>query len=127
MSLLKNVYFKDTFDKFFGTSVKSMARSTDPETSHEAARDASKKAPNHRFVALQAFSEHGPMTDYELADKTGLQQNSIGKRRKDCQDMGLIDFFMVDGEKVRRKTPSGSNAYVWQITELGKKFLETIK
>jgi hypothetical protein len=127
MSLLTSVYFKDTFDKVFGTSIKSMARRNDPETSHEAARDASKKAPNHRLIALQALSEHGPMTDYELAEKTGLQQNSIGKRRKDCQDIGLVDFFMLDGEKERRKTPSGSSAYVWQITELGQNFLEAIK
>ena len=127
MSLLTSVYFKDTFDKIFGTSIKSMARRNDLDTSHEAARDASKKAPNHRLIALQALFEHGPMTDYELAEKTGLQQNSIGKRRKDCQDIGLVDFFMLDGEKERRKTPSGSSAYVWQITELGKKFLETIK
>jgi transcription initiation factor IIE alpha subunit len=127
MSLLTSVYFKDTFDKVFGTSIKSMARRNDLETSYEAARDASKKAPNHRLIALQALSEHGPMTDYELAEKTGLQQNSIGKRRKDCQDIGLVDFFMLDGEKERRKTPSGSSAYVWQITELGQKFLETIK
>jgi len=127
MSLLTNLYFKDTFNKVFGTSVKSMARSTDPETSHEAARDASKKAPNHRLIALQALSEHGPMTDFELANKTGLQQTSIGKRRKDCQDVGLVDFFMIDGEKERRQTPSGSSAYVWQITELGKKFLEVTK
>ena len=127
MSLLTSVYFKDTFDKIFGTSIKSMARRNDLDTSHEAARDASKKAPNHRLIALQALSEHGPMTDYELAEKTGLQQNSIGKRRKDCQDIGLVDFFMLDGEKERRKTPSGSSAYVWQITELGKKFLEVIK
>ena len=127
MSLLTSVYFKDTFDKVFGTSIKSMARRNDLDTSYEAARDASKKAPNHRLIALHAFSEHGPMTDYELAEKTGLQQNSIGKRRKDCQDIGLVDFFMIDGEKERRKTPSGSSAYVWQITNQGREFLEAIK
>jgi hypothetical protein len=127
MSLLTNLYFKDTFDKVFGTSIKSMARRNDLETSYEAARDASKGAPNHRLRALYALSAHGPMTDFELADKTNLQQNSIGKRRKDCQDLGLIDFFLVDGEKQRRKTPSGSSAYVWQITELGQKLLATIK
>jgi len=104
-----------------------MARSTDPETSHEAARDASKKAPNHRLIALQALSDYGPMTDYELADKTGLQQNSIGKRRKDCQDVGLVDFYSPNGEKERRQTPSGSSAYVWQITNQGREFLEAIK
>jgi predicted transcriptional regulator len=96
-------------------------------TSHEAAAKASIKAPNHRIVALKAFVEHGPMTDFQLAEKTGLQQTSIGKRRKDCQDAGLIDFYMPNGEKERRQTPSGSSACVWQITELGYKFLKEIK
>jgi hypothetical protein len=127
MKPLTELYFKDTFHKVFGTSIKSMVRRTDLETSHEAARDASANAPNHRLRALYALSGHGPMTDFELADKTNLQQNSIGKRRKDCQDLGLIDFFIVDGEKQRRKTPSGSSAYVWQITELGQQFLESTK
>ena len=127
MTLLTELYFKDAFDKVFGRSIKSMVRRTNLETSHEAARNASEHAPNHRLRALNALYEHGPMTDFELADKTNLQQNSIGKRRKDCQDIGLIDFFIVDGEKQRRKTPSGSSAYVWQITELGQQFLESTK
>ena len=59
MSLLTNVYFKDTFDKVFGTSTKSMARRNDLDTSHEAARDASKKAPNHRLIALHPFLNMG--------------------------------------------------------------------
>jgi transcription initiation factor IIE alpha subunit len=127
MSLLTDIYFKETFNTVFGKSIKSMVRRTDPETSYDAAVDASKNVGNHRVIALQTLLEHGAMTDFELAEKTGLQQTSIGKRRKDCQDIGLVDYFIVDGEKQRRKTPSGSSAYVWQITELGKKFLETTK
>jgi len=118
---------KSAFEKVFGTSTKTMVRPTDPVTSFEAAVNTSQKAPNHRLIALQALLQHGPMTDFELAEKTALQQTSIGKRRKDCQDAGLVDFYMLGGEKERRKTPSGSSAYVWQITELGKQFLETQK
>ena len=49
------------------------ARLTDPLTSHMAAIDARFKANNHRRTALLALLEHGNLTDYELADKTGLQ------------------------------------------------------
>lgn len=118
---------KSAIEKVFGTNTKTMVRSTDPLTSYQAAIDTSQKAPNHRLLALHALLQYGPMTDFELADRTGLQQTSIGKRRKDCQELGLVDFYMPMGEKERRKTPSGSSAYVWQITELGYKFLETIK
>ena len=118
---------KSAFEKIFGTSTKTMVRSTDPVTSFEAAVNTSYKSPNHRLIALQALLTHGPMTDFQLAEKTGLQQTSIGKRRKDCQDARLVDFYMPGGEKERRQTPSGSSAYVWQITDLGKKFLETTK
>lgn len=118
---------KSAFEKVFETSTRTMVASGDLATSHEAAVIASIKAPNHRIIALKAFVEHGPMTDFQLAEKTGLQQTSIGKRRKDCQDVGLVDFYRPNGEKEKRQTPSGSSAYVWQITELGYKFLEEIK
>jgi DNA-binding transcriptional ArsR family regulator len=105
-----------------------MVSPTDLETSHEAAVDASFKASKHRLMALKALLEVGPMTDYQLASATGLQQNSIGKRRKDCQDAGLVTFFLDENsEKVRRKTPSGSSAFVWEITEEGRNFMNSIK
>jgi len=101
-----------------------LARNTDPETSFEAARDASFKASAHRMLALQALSQ-GAMTDFELADVTRLQQNSIGKRRKDCQDAGLVTVLKdSDGNNVKRPAPSGSKALVWTLTEKGKKFLQ---
>ena len=116
------------FESIFGTNLKTMVSPTDLETSHEAAVDASFKASKHRLMALKALLEVGPMTDYQLASATGLQQNSIGKRRKDCQDAGLVTFFLdKNGEKVRRKTPSGSSAFVWEITEEGRNFMNSIK
>jgi hypothetical protein len=39
----------------------------------------------------------------------------------------LVDFYSPNGEKERRQTPSGSSAYVWQITNQGREFLEAIK
>ena len=104
-----------------------LARNSDPSTSYEAARDASFKASAHRVKALQALFDFGPMTDFELADVTGLQQNSIGKRRKDCQDAGLVDVLTdEDGLKVKRPAPSGSNALVWSLTQAGRDFIKNL-
>ena len=98
-----------------------VARVTDPETSHLAAVDATMTATRGRFLALTTLYLHGPLTDFELADHTGLQQNSIGKRRLDCQRVGLVKkHWDGDGKPVRRNAPSGSSAQVWTLTEAGK-------
>jgi hypothetical protein len=88
----------------------AMFRGSDPDTSVQAAWAASLKSGTARRIALQALvdSEDG-LTDFELADITGYQQNSIGKRRTELRDMGIV----VDSGK-RRKTPSGSSAIVWR-------------
>ena len=104
-----------------------LARNSDPVTSFEAARDASFKASEHRIKALLALHEYGPMTDFELADVTGLQQNSIGKRRKDCQDAGFVDFLRdEDGVKVKRPAPSGSKALVWKLSIAGEEYVNNL-
>jgi hypothetical protein len=103
-----------------------LVRNSDPITSFEAARDASFKASAHRIKAMEALLRYGAMTDFELADATRLQQNSIGKRRKDCQDAGLVEQLKdEDGLAVKRKTPSGSNALVWTLTKEGLEWLES--
>ena len=100
------------------------ARNNDYETSHAAAVDASFRASEHRLLALRTLNRFGPLTDYELSARTGLQQNSIGKRRKDCQDAGLVDVYCnANGEKVKRPAPSGSKALVWTITAEGISFI----
>lgn len=85
------------------------SRHTDPDTSHQAADDARAGAENGRALALSTLiGNPGGLTDHELAAITGLQHNSIGKRRCDLRDLGLV----VDSG-LRRKAPSGSNAIVW--------------
>jgi hypothetical protein len=98
------------------------ARKTDPDTSHEAAKDATFKASKHRTLALFTLYDHGPMTDYELAAVTGLQQNSIGKRRGECMRVGLVRKFVVGGEEQKRPAPSGSMSQVWTLTPRGEKY-----
>lgn len=90
------------------------ARTTDPWTSHEAARRAKPKAETNRALALKALRAAGPagLTDFQLAEVTGVQQTSIGKRRGELVKAGLVE--KVPG--VRRPSPSGSPAQVWRAT-----------
>jgi hypothetical protein len=119
MKTFEDAYTRDLFSE-------PLARRTDPVTSHEAAHRASFRASAHRVMAMEALFKHGSLTDFELADVTGLQQTSIGKRRKDCQDAGFIDRLKdKEGLTVKRKTPSGSNAIVWNLTKEGMEWLES--
>lgn len=88
------------------------ARRTDPDTSHDAA--GALDGARDRERALLALAEHGPMTDFELGDAIARQQTSAGKRRHELQAEGL-----VEPTTMRRETPSGSTARVWQLTAAG--------
>ena len=105
-----------------------LARNNDPETSHEAAANASFRASAHRLLAMRTLDRSGALTDYELAARTGLQQNSIGKRRKDCQDAGMVERLLdADGNSIKRPAPSGSKALVWTLTEKGRLYLRELE
>jgi hypothetical protein len=91
------------------------SRRTDPETSHQAADRHPALRRTDRRDALIAHADHpAGLTDYELADLIGRQQNSAGKRRGELRDLGLIE----QTDK-RRPAPSGSPAIVWRITQSG--------
>lgn len=89
---------------------RPVARRTDPETSHQAAAIAELKAVGNRALALSTLRAHpAGLTDFELAELTGLQQNSVGKRRGELRDAGLVED---SGE--RRPSTTGSPAIVWR-------------
>lgn len=99
-------------------------RRTDPETSAMAAADASMKASHGRLLVLINLNGRA-MTDFELADATGWSQTSIGKRRGECVEHGLVEVALDGrGETVKRPAPSGSMARVWQITAAGRAFID---
>ena len=84
---------------------------------HPTSIDAS-KIPRHtdRALVLDAHQQHpGGLTDFELAELLGRQQTSVGKRRGELVNAGLII-----ATTRRRKSPSGSPAIVWQITPAGR-------
>ena len=101
-----------------------MSRGTDPETSHEAAAFAKFRSSKHRRMALLSLYKYGSLTDFELADITGLQQNSIGKRRCDCMRAGLVTVLLNGVGKVKRRTPSGASALVWTLTPKGIEYVQ---
>lgn len=94
-------------------------RKDDWDTSVAAAEDATPGAGPGRSKVLVCLLE-GPATDYDLAAKTGMQQNSIGKRRGDCCRMGLVEPYEIDGVPAKRPAPSGSLCRMWVLTELGR-------
>ncbi len=87
------------------------ARTTDPETSHEAAAQAPEQRARDRDRALAALvASADGLTDFELGALLGRQQTSAGKRRGELRDAGLVR----DSGR-RRLAPSGSRAIVWEV------------
>lgn len=84
------------------------ARKSDPDTSQSMASvDRSKD----REAVLAVHREHPKgLTDFELAEIMGRQQTSVGKRRCELRDQGLIE-----NSGLKRPSPSGSNAIVWRL------------
>lgn len=72
---------------------------------------------------LNELLKYGALTDFELASQTGWQQTSIGKRRGECRDAGLIEAAEVNGQPLRRPSPSGSMAQAWRLTPAGFAYL----
>lgn len=92
------------------------ARASDPVTSHEAAQRVARTAATDRALVLRIHQQWtSGLTDFELADLAGRQQTSLGKRRGELRDAGLI---RDSGHK--RPAPSGSPAVVWVITDAGR-------
>jgi hypothetical protein len=102
------------------TEPHMLARSTDPDTSHDAAAIAalSPSSAAIKTAILRALRKHGPRTAFELrelylTDGIGpaCQDNSINRRISDLRNIGLV----VDTGN-RRPTPYGRKAIVWRAT-----------
>lgn len=99
-----------------------MTRAHDLETSHEAAADAAPRVSENMLKALRLIAQ-APRTDYELEAITGMQKNSIGKRRSDLYMAGLVEPQQFSGKIVKRPGPSGSMCIAWTITKAGRAWL----
>ena len=88
-----------------------LARTTDPDTSHKAAQNASRRGPSQRKRIWEALKRLGDATDYELSIEVGILRSSAAKRRQELQDLGH-----VQPTEHRRRTDTGSLAVVWRCT-----------
>jgi len=105
------------------TFIASASRRADPDTSKMAAERVAPHASHGRILVLENLAVK-PLTDFELSALTGWLATSIGKRRGECVKNGWVEN-ALDGhaEEVRRPSPSGSPALVWQITQAGRDVL----
>jgi hypothetical protein len=102
MSLLTTVYFKDTFNKLFGTDPSWLVRKKDPATSHEAARAVdSTKLERMVYEAIKSFPD-GCISDEILAMYPNYPYSSITARYRALLDKDLIEVSGVKRGKFGR-------------------------
>lgn len=95
------------------------ARPSDPRTSHAAARRTPSIRSHDRLLVLHEHGRHpNGLTDFELAANLDRQQTSVGKRRGELRDLGL-----VYDTGITRPAPSTAPAIVWALTKLGHRTL----
>lgn len=90
---------------------RAVARNTDPETSHAAAKSVgSDRIRSSQKIILNLLRKFGPMTDAEIAGlmKVGFSPSGTRTRRKELVDKGL-----VRDSGNRKRTSSGRSTIVW--------------
>jgi hypothetical protein len=98
------------------------ARSTDPASAHAAAarQTPDRIRESHRLV-LSLLSEHGPMTDFELAERASrvlaktVKQTSIGPRRSELKKLGYVIDSGTTGP-----SDMGAESIRWKLTNAGR-------
>jgi hypothetical protein len=102
-----------TTPKNIHTTIPStrLTRTTDPDTSREAAENATRRGPSQRGKIWEALKHLGLATDYELSQHTGILRSSAAKRRQELVELGHV----VETPH-RRKTDTGTSAIVWRCS-----------
>ncbi len=85
-----------------------LARSTDPETSRQAARGAHEFAGAHIGIVLACLKTHGPQTIDEIAKRTALTSVQVARRTSDMHKRGL-----AEPTGATRLSASGRRERVW--------------
>lgn len=101
-------------DAVLDDELSAVARSTDPQTSWDAARSiSSARLRASQVYVLTLFKELGPMTDESLLEcaERGVQSPSgLRTRRAELVELGLLR----DSER-RARLRSGRWAIVWEV------------
>lgn len=88
-----------------------LVRAHDPDTSRQAAENASRRGPTQRRQVWEALKKLGGATDYEISVSCGILRSSAAKRRQELLDLGYV----VE-TPFRRKTDTGTDAIVWRCS-----------
>ena len=90
------------------TEVHKRVRRKHTDTEREAAMQQLPKIAESCAKVLDALDAHGPMTDYELVQCTGIR--SARRRRADLKNAGLV----LDSGVRREHPETGSSMIVWE-------------
>lgn len=82
MNILSRLFYGSTPSNF------PRVRSTDPDTSHAAAAQATDLAIDHRSLII--FALDTPGTIYDIAERTGLDVNQVARRMGELESLYLV-------------------------------------
>lgn len=115
------------------TQTIPMARATDPQTSHDAAKSVRHETVTRAQIRiLTLLCEYGPMTDEEIAQKWHAERNGpispsgLRTRRAELEHRRFVECW-YDGEYLaRRMTAAGRQSLVRRVTLAGVEYLESL-
>ena len=88
-----------------------MARNSDPDTSHNAAKDVKPHIREIQAIVLGCLNAHPDgLTDEEVQRKTGLYGSTQRGRRSELCDMGAVEW-----AGTKRNTSRGKPSMVWRV------------
>jgi hypothetical protein len=101
--------YKDAFKKIFALPEFPRVRTSDPETSHQAAASITDVS-SHYAQILEALSTIGPLGKDGISFYSRLDPNQIARRLNEMQKLGLI---RLSGKTV--KSNSNRQEREWTI------------
>ena len=98
----------------FDLEPRTLARRSNPITSHQAAARVKDFAAGQYATILKVLREHGPCTAHEVATYCGLDYAQVGRRLGELGAAGHARVVLDgDGKALTLMTPSGRSARVW--------------
>lgn len=95
---------------------RTLARRTDPGTSHSAAARVREFAKQHRDQIMGVLKQHSVgLTVHEIASLCRLDAHAIGKRMAELERDGEVEVVRDVFGEVTRPSPSGRAARVWRV------------
>lgn len=101
------------------TTPETLARRTDPATSHAAAASVGEFAHEHREQILRAMPlPPENRTVHEIAAACRLDAHAVGKRMAELERASLVRVAVDVFGEVTRPSPSGRPARAWERVAL---------